>query len=90
MRMYYDDLRVSVINRKRGNQKGLESFFANSFVVRAKNPTRRFLRVGEIEYERDPRRSIFRYWYKSLLTGIQSSVGLRKGKYRIRNFFRKK
>jgi hypothetical protein len=31
-------------------------------------------RTGKIEFERDRKRQIFNYWWKSLLSGIKASV----------------
>lgn len=85
MRFYYDDLRVKVLSKKKETFKGFESFMANSFVLRKNNPRARFLRVGRIDYQRDVRRSVFRFWAKSFLSGIQSSLGLRSKEGRITN-----
>ncbi|MFK7970635.1 MAG: hypothetical protein AB8F95_09715 [Bacteroidia bacterium] len=90
MKFYYEDLRVKVLSKKKETFKGFESFMANSFVLRKYNPGSRFLRVGRICYRRDLRRSVFRFWAKSFLSGIQSSLGLRAKEDRIKNLFRLK
>ncbi|MDN5200137.1 hypothetical protein QQ008_02160 [Fulvivirgaceae bacterium BMA10] len=76
MRFTYDDLRVSVIKKKTGNTGGLASFFANTFVINNKNPEGKNQRVGDIYFERDKSKSIFNYWWKSLLSGIKPSLGI--------------
>jgi hypothetical protein len=88
MRFYYDDLRVKVLSKKKEAFKGFESFLANSFVLRKSNPRARFLRVGKICYEREPRRSVFRFWARAFLSGVQSSIGLREKEDKIRDLFR--
>lgn len=84
MRFHYKDLNISVLNKKKGNFKGFESLLANTFVVKAHNPTQRILRIGKISFTRDPERSFIHFWYKSLLSGISSSIGLRGEKERAR------
>ena len=88
IRCYYNDLRVNVLKKRKDRSRGITSFFANSFVVRANNPSKRFLRIGKITYERDPNRSIFNYWIKTLLNGVQSSIGAKGKRDRIKNLFR--
>ena len=88
MRFYYDDLRVKVLSKKKETFKGFESFLANSFVLRKSNPRAQFLRVGRICYEREPRRSVFRFWARSFLTGVQSSIGLKEKEGKIKDLFR--
>ena len=88
IRFYYNDLKLTVLNKKRGNEKGFETFLANSVMVRSNNPSGKYLRIGKISYDRNPQKAIFNYWYKSLLTGIGSSIGLKGKKERIKNRFR--
>ena len=82
MKMNYSDLKVQILNPEthdtHGLGQGLKTFFANTFVVKKRNPTFLFLRDGTIFHERDPSRSIFNYWGKSLLSGAVSSVGIHK------------
>ena len=35
-------------------------------------------RVGKIEFVRDTRKSMFSYWSNSLVSGFQSTVGVKK------------
>lgn len=88
MRCYYTDLRISVLNRKTGSLKNVQSFFANSFGVRDNNPTKRFLRIGRIYTEHNPNRSIFNHWFKSVLSGVSSSVSIKGKRDRIRDFLK--
>lgn len=88
MRCYYSDLRISVLNRKNGSLKNVQSFFANSIGVRPNNPTKRFLRIGRIYTEHNPNRSIFNHWFKSVLSGVSSSVSIKGKRDRIRDFLK--
>ncbi|MCB0840609.1 MAG: hypothetical protein KDD99_28275, partial [Bacteroidetes bacterium] len=81
----YDNLKVEVFNEKETDafkpekkKRGLLSAFANTMVVHTKNPTRRFLRVGKIEYEVDRSKGFVAHWVQSLLSGLKSSIGLEK------------
>jgi hypothetical protein len=58
----------------------LKTFVLNAFIIK-KNmdgnmPEEK--RQGEIEFERDKRRSVFNYWAKSLFSGIKSAYNLDK------------
>ncbi|NQZ76035.1 MAG: hypothetical protein HRT61_07975, partial [Ekhidna sp.] len=83
MRFRYNDLKVQILNVKthdtQGFGQGIKTFFANTFVVKNKNPSYLvFLRRGTIFNERDTSRAIFNYWGKSLLSGVVSSIGVHK------------
>jgi hypothetical protein len=81
----YRNLKVEVFNEKETDaftptkkKRGLLSIFANTMVVHSKNPTRRFLRVGKIEYDVDRSKAFIAHWVQSLLSGLKSSIGLEK------------
>ncbi|WP_221406763.1 hypothetical protein [Ekhidna lutea] len=83
MRFRYDDLKIQILNTKthdtQGFGQGIKTFFANTFVVKNKNPSYLvFLRKGTIFQRRDSSRAIFNYWGKSLLSGAVSSIGVHK------------
>ncbi|WKN43957.1 DUF748 domain-containing protein [Tunicatimonas pelagia] len=87
LRFNYNDLNILLVDKNKG-RPGLDervgSLIANAFVVKADNPKAIFFRVGEIEHERDPSRSIFSYWWRSLLSGIKSSIGMQPVAERVR------
>lgn len=81
MTFRYKDLKLQVLNRKKHDTdlgSGLMSFFANTFVIRTKNPRFIFPRKGTIYQKRDTSKAIFSYWGKSILSGAVSSVGIHK------------
>ena len=88
LRFNYNDLNVLLVDKDKG-RPGLDervgSLIANAFVVKAHNPNAVFFRVGEVEHERDPSRSVFSYWWRSLLSGIKSSIGMQPVAERIRD-----
>ncbi|SHG30714.1 hypothetical protein SAMN05443144_12433 [Fodinibius roseus] len=76
--MNYEDFKISVLDKQSIQQHGLlenlKSFVANNFVVRANNTPETGMRAGRIRFERDTTKSIFNYWWKSLLSGIKSTI----------------
>ena len=71
----YDDLKVSSFEPKDGDTKKVKSFLLNTFIVREQNPDKNGnLKQGEIGFERDKKKSIFNYWWKSVLSGIKDVV----------------
>lgn len=78
----YRDLKISLLNKEDPGQSGLKesikSLMANWVIVKTNNPdnNRKPLRIGEISFQREADKSIFNYWWKSLLTGIKGSVGM--------------
>src|SRR5690606_3446711 len=76
MNFHYDKLRISILDREkdtRGMDKGLASFFANTFIVNTSNPHFLIFREGDIYAERDTHKAIFDHWAQSSLSGIVSS-----------------
>jgi hypothetical protein len=92
MKFYYDNLKISVLNKNthqaRGFGASFKSFFANTFIVHKRNPRLLFLRDGDIYFERLQNKSVFNYWSKSLLSGVVSSIGARNNKKEIRKMNR--
>jgi len=82
MQFAYRDLKIRLLDKEnpaKGNLKQqLHSLLANWLVVKTNNPDngREPLRIGEISFERNPEKSIFNFWWKSLLSGIKGSVGI--------------
>ncbi len=89
MQFNYNDLSILLVDKQTG-ASGLDervgSFLANAFVVKSDNPKAVFLRLGRIAYERDPSLSVFNYWWRSLLSGIKSSIGLEKTGEKTKDF----
>jgi len=78
--MNYENLKISVLDKKSIEQKGfmenLKTFAANTFVLKSSNTPEGGMRTGTIGFERIQRKSVFNYWWKSLLSGIKESVGV--------------
>ncbi|MEP7371980.1 MAG: hypothetical protein ABI675_01245 [Chitinophagaceae bacterium] len=83
VKMLYDDLKVSVLERDKGSKKldkkTLATIAAN-IIIKNSNPGRKKdePRVAEIQMERDTNRSIFSLVWKSLFKGIKETAGIKK------------
>lgn len=72
----YDDLKISLLDEGSGEENlrsRLTSFFANTFKIKENNPADA-PQIGDVSYEREPEKSFFNYWWKSLQSGIKSSI----------------
>ena len=69
----YEDLKITVLNKEDFSKKDITSFIVNSFVLHKDNSRdgNKF-REGTISFERDKKRSIFNYWWKSVLSGLKT------------------
>lgn len=76
--MNYKDLKISVLDKQSIQQHGLlenlKTFLANNFLVREDNTPETSMEAGPIQFERDETKSIFNYWWKSLLSGIKETI----------------
>ncbi|WP_163714692.1 AsmA family protein [Mangrovibacterium lignilyticum] len=73
--MDYEDLKIVFLNQEKKRKKQVESLVANSIIIRSHNiPDQKYYRKGTINFERDKKRSFFSFWWKSVLSGIQSIV----------------
>ena len=73
----YDNLILSSLNSdKKKGTKVLKTFLMNAFVKTTKNKsTAQSKRMGTIDAARDRHRFIFNIWWKSLQSGLKSSLG---------------
>ena len=78
LQFYYKDLKLKLKDKFTGEvsaKQDIISFFADKLFIRNDNPRRNGnFREGVIDYERDKSKSIINFWWKSILTGILSSV----------------
>ncbi|HZL08613.1 MAG TPA: hypothetical protein VFC65_01340 [Prolixibacteraceae bacterium] len=78
----YNDLKISVLEIKDGNIKeaGFASFLANNLLLSSKNPRGKELLPEEISFQRDEKRSVLNYWWKSVFSGIRNTLGFKDNK----------
>ncbi len=76
----YNDLRISVLELKDGNTKEAKfaSFIANSLLLKSRNPRGKELLPDEISFQRDEKRSVANYWWKSIFSGIRNTLGIKE------------
>lgn len=74
----YDDLKISVLEQKNGDTREAKwlSFLANNLMLKSKNPRTKTLVPDDIYFERDPSRSVFNYWWKSIFSGAKNTFGI--------------
>lgn len=81
MQFYYNDLKISLIDKNTQKTRGvgvsLGSLIANTFVVKKNNQQGDEFREGKMYFVRDKRKSIFNYWWYTILSGLKSSVGVK-------------
>jgi hypothetical protein len=74
----YENLKISVLDRTSIEQRGLKenifTFLANNLIVRENNMPGEDMQAGRIQFERIKHKSMFNYWWKSLLSGIKDTV----------------
>lgn len=72
----YADLKINGLKKEKSAEKNdLKSFVINVLIKDSKDKnTPAEKRTGTISFERDRKRQIFNYWWKSLLSGIKGSV----------------
>ncbi|MEM9390727.1 MAG: hypothetical protein AAGA02_09655 [Bacteroidota bacterium] len=92
MKFRYDNLKVQLLSKENNSPKGLgpgvKTLFANTFLIKRKNPKLILLRDGKIFTERDTSRAIFNYWGKAILSGVVSSVGIKKINKNEKRYFK--
>ena len=75
----YDDLKISILEQKDGDTKEDRwlSFLANNLMLKSKNPRTKTLLPDDIYFERDPKRSIINYWWKTIFSGAKNTFGIK-------------
>jgi hypothetical protein len=72
----YENLKINSLTKEKEPEKNeIKTFVVNTILK--KNKTEKMdkeRRRGTVEFDRDRRRAIFHYWWRSLLSGIKSSA----------------
>lgn len=78
MKLLYHGLDITVKNKKTDETTAIKeqvsSIIANMIVLNANPIPGEAMREGKIDYERDPERFLLNYCFKSILSGIKSSI----------------
>src|SRR5699024_11970210 len=76
--MNYENLKFSVVDIQTQKQEGLKenlvTFLGNNLLIKKNNTPETGMQAGTIDFKRDKTKSIFNYWWKSLLSGIKDSA----------------
>jgi hypothetical protein len=75
----YSNLKIGKLNENHLDyhdfDNSIKSLLANTFIIKKSNPSgERDSRIGIVHYKRAKEKSIFDFWLKSLLDGMQSTV----------------
>lgn len=78
-RFAYSGLRVQLLDRQGDGpvsrlEEQLGSWVVNSFITKTDNKPGETFRTGKIAADRNPKKSIFNYWWESLFSGLRSSI----------------
>lgn len=76
--LLYENLSISLLDKKNNEENlgsQIKTILANTFVIKSDNKGED-PRRGKINFERVERKSVFNYWWKSLLSGIKSNIGI--------------
>ena len=78
VRFQYENFKVSLLKESAPDKKkGVKSWLANWLVIKQSNPTgSKPLRPGPVSVQRDSTRSMVRYWWLALRSGLMVSVGV--------------
>lgn len=72
LNMEYEDLDISALDKEDGSKKKIKSFIIKTFVLKKDNlKEKNSYQEGSISFERNKKKSIFNYWWKSIFSGIQ-------------------
>lgn len=78
MTFLYHGLDIAIKNKQTDDTTGVKarvlSFIANQKIMNSNPIPGEEARIGKIDYERDPERFLFNYSFKSILSGIKSSL----------------
>jgi hypothetical protein len=77
---YYNDLSVEVMDKKQTTwtkiKTGIINFAANDLIVNNDNPTKSGkMKTGVIQFQRDKEKGIINFLWKSVLSGLKSTMG---------------
>ncbi|MEX2362761.1 MAG: hypothetical protein WD597_04020, partial [Balneolaceae bacterium] len=75
----YEDLDITLLSKGRNNENLITrvgTFLANTFAIESNNNDPEDPRIGEVSFERNKEKFVFNYWWKSLQSGLESSIGL--------------
>ena len=72
----YEDLKINSLTKEEDPEKNeIKTLVVNTLLKKNKDGNvDKEKRTGTIDFERDRRRAIFHYWWRSVLTGIKSTV----------------
>jgi len=86
LKMLYHGLKIAIKNKRTDDTTAIAerfiSIIANSIILDSNPTPGKEVRIGNINYERDPEKFLFNYCFKSILSGIEATLtnSQKKGK----------
>lgn len=75
LRFEYEGLKIALLDQSKSKVKTTKTFLANNILLNQDNlATEKSFRTGEISFNRNKKRSVFNFWWKSILSGIKSTA----------------
>lgn len=69
----YDNLKIAILDLSQNKVKATKSFFVNNILLHKENlKEKASFKHGKISFNRNKQRSVFNFWWKSVLSGIKS------------------
>ncbi len=77
LELEYENLKITLLDKDDGSKKTFKTFIAETFILQKDNlREKRSYKEGSISFERDKKRFVFNYWWKSLFSGMQDIIGV--------------
>jgi len=78
LKLFYDDLKISLINPKKRKANKFASWLANNLLIKSGNPGNlKLMFPEEIYFERDQQKSLLNYCWKAIFSGVKESFGIK-------------
>jgi hypothetical protein len=88
LKLLYEGLKFEMMDKQTGETTALKeqvkSLIANIILIESNPMPVEEVRPGIIEYERDPERFLFGYFFRSLLSGIKTTVTKTKSSKKLK------
>jgi len=75
LELEYEDLEITLLDKDDGSKKAVKTFITETFILQKDNLKEdRSYKEGSISFERNKKKAIFNYWWKSVFSGMQDII----------------
>lgn len=72
LELEYENLNISLLDKEDGSKKVIKTIIAETFIISKENlKEKNSYTEGTISFDRDKKKSVFNYWWKSVFSGIK-------------------